>query len=539
MPGVVSRTPQRREPSGSEQQRVAPPFQVGPQPRFDSFAQEIDRLRQLLEIPGLSAAIVEKGQIVWSRAYGIREKLRKLPATTDTIFPIASLTKTFTAVLVMQMVEQGKLSLDDPVSKFRSDTDVQPATRVRHYLSHTSEGVPGSRFSYNGERYARLAPILEKISGKSFRALVSENILDKLRMDQSVPGLDAARDDGPRYEPRLLTLARPHDLRSGQIEQLVFPPEQLDGASGIISSVLDLAKYVAAIRSNSLISAESKALMFTAFLSANGRKLPYGLGWFVQNFHGHKLVWHYGQEAGFSSLLLMAPDRDLALILEANSGALSEPFWLLFGDVLRSPFALAFLRRFVLNSGGVAPDWTLAPSALSAELSRRDGQGFDFADDLLDRALASAWLGDASRAVELFQLALQRYPRLRSSAGHTLLSVLARSGDAALAKEGEQIGRALLATSPSDPRTLFDLGVLLLHMHRAVEAVPLFARIGDKPHDTNRALLAWSAYLLAENIADSDPDRARGCLKTVIATQFEDGNLQQDAKKLLEKLSAH
>lgn len=507
--------------------------------RFEAFDREIIALRELLEIPGLSAAIVEKGELVWWRAYGLREKSRKLPTTTDTVFPIASVTKTFTALLVMQMVEQGKLSLDDPVSKFRSDPDVEPGTRIRDYLSHTSEGAPGSRFSYNGERFARLAPILEKVSGKSFRALVTENILDKLHMDQSVPGLDAARDQGQLYEPRLLTLARPHVLASGAIEQLVFPPENLNGASGVISSVGDLAKYVAALRANTLISAGSKALMFTPSLSAGEKKLPYGLGWFVQDFRGHKLVWHFGQEAGFSSLLLMVPGRDLALILEANSSALSEPFWLLFGDVVRSPFALAFLRDVILlkNEITAPPDWNLSPSALSAELAREKRKGFDFSDDLLDRALALAWRGDSTRSADLFTLALDRYPRLRSSAGQALLSVFARSGDAALEKEGEQIGRALLVNSPDNPRTLFDLGVLLLHLHRAAEALPLLQRVVDKPNATNRAVLAWSAWLLAENIADSDPTRARAFLHTVIATQYQDGSLQQDAKELLEKLA--
>ena len=76
-------------------------------------------------------------------------------------------------------------------------------------------------------------------------------------------------------------------------------------------------------------------------------------------------------------------------------------------------------------------------------------------------------------------------------------------------------------------------------MHRAGDAVPLLQRVVEKPNSTNRALLAWSAWLLAENIADSDPARARAYLKTAIATQYDDGSLQQDAQKLLEKLSKH
>ena len=510
-------------------------------PRFDPFSKEIDSLRDLLGIPGLSAAVVEHGEIVWSHAYGERGIHFKLPATTETVYPIASLTKTVTAVLVMQMAEQGKLSLDDPVGKYLSDSDVDPSTRIRHYLSHTSEGAPGSRFAYNSGRYQRLVAILEKVSGKSLRELLTENILDKLHMDQTTPGLDAARTQGQRYESRLQNLARPHVRLAGELVEVEFPPERLDGASGAISNVLDLATFVAGLRAHEIVSAKSTNLMWTPAVSPGGKKLPYGLGWFVESYRGQKLVWHYGQEAGFSSLILMVPGRDIALILLANSSAMSEPFWLLYGDAARSPFALAFLRDVVLPKTPAAgpPNWDLAPAALSDELKGKEKAGFDAANELLDRALALAWSGDAERSNELFKLALRRYPRLRVSAGAALLSVFARSSDAELQSAGVEIGRGLLAASADDPRAMFDLGVLLLHMHRAGEAAPLFQRVVEKPNATNPAILAWSAYLLADILQDSDPAQARACLKTAIGTHYDDGSLQQDAQKLLEKLSRH
>jgi CubicO group peptidase (beta-lactamase class C family) len=476
---------------------------------------------------------------VWSHAYGVRGLHFKLPATTETVFPIASLTKTMTALLAMQMVDAGKLSLDDPVNKYLSDSDVEPSTRIRHYLSHTSEGAPGSRFSYNSGRYQRLAPILEKVSGKSLRALLGENLLDKLHMDQTIPGLEAAREHGQRYERWLINLARPHVRRAGELVEVEFPPERLDGASGVISSVLDLANYVAALRGATLVSVKSKNLMWTAAVSTSGKKLPYGLGWFVEDYRGQKLVWHYGQEAGFSSLILMVPGRDLALILLANSSAMSEPFWLLYGDAARSPFALAFLRDVVLPKTPAAapPKWDLAAPALADELARRERAGFDSANELLDHALALSWTGDAERSADLFKLAVRNYPRLRVSAGAALLSVFARSSDAVLQSAGVEIGRALLAAAPNDPRTMFDLGVLLLHMQRGGEAAPLFQGVVAKPNATNSAVLAWSAYLLADILQESDPAQARACLKTAIGTHYDDGSLQQDAEKLLEKLS--
>ena len=98
---------------------------------------------------------------------------------------------------------------------------------------------------------------------------------------------------------------------------------------------------------NVFISRASQELAWTNAVSTNGRTLPYGLGWFIQRERGVRLIWHYGQWSQYSALYLKVPDRQLTLILLANSGGLSETFPMANGDVMASPFAKAFVRSFV------------------------------------------------------------------------------------------------------------------------------------------------------------------------------------------------
>jgi len=115
----------------------------------------------------------------------------------------------------------------------------------------------------------------------------------------------------------------------------------------MISTVLDLAKFDVAMDQNLLVSEESKEAMFTPTLSNNGQPLPYGLGWFVQEVKGTKLIWHYGYAPGaYSSLILKVPEEEVTLIFLANSDGASAGFYLGDGDVLRSPFAVTFLNLF-------------------------------------------------------------------------------------------------------------------------------------------------------------------------------------------------
>ena len=113
----------------------------------------LEALRQDLRIPALSAAVVKDQKVLWAKGFGYADPEGKVPATEHTPYHLASLTKTFASTVIMRLVQDGKVSLDDPVSKYGINLEADGVVRVKHLLSHTSEGNPGERYRYNGNRF--------------------------------------------------------------------------------------------------------------------------------------------------------------------------------------------------------------------------------------------------------------------------------------------------------------------------------------------------------------------------------------------------
>src|SRR4029079_9081141 len=149
----------------------------------------LENLRQELKIPAYSAAIVKDQKVIWARGFGYADVENKIPATEHTPYHLASLTKTFASTILMQLVQEGKVKLDDPVSKYGITLESDGVIRVRHLFSHTSEGNPGEQYRYNGNRFAELDKVVQGASGKSFGELLIANILDPLGMNETAPNV--------------------------------------------------------------------------------------------------------------------------------------------------------------------------------------------------------------------------------------------------------------------------------------------------------------------------------------------------------------
>ncbi len=322
-----------------------------PSDRIALFDRYLEALRREAGIPGLSAAILQDGDLAWERAFGYADVERRIPARPDTPFPIASLTKTFTSTLLLRCVEQRTLDLDEPISRYSSLIPEAAAT-VRHVLSHTSKGTPGSRFEYDGDRFQALTPVVESCTASAYRVALNSLVVAPLAMTRSVPGHDLLDDAEAaqmfdaatltRFRQTLSDLAIPYEVVGRTPHVTAYPPRGINASAGLVSTAQDLAQYDRAIDRHLLISAESQQLAWTPSPTASG-PAPYGLGWFIQTYNGHKIVWHYGQWPQFSTLYLKVPDSGLTLVLLANSGDLSSRFPLARGDVTVSPFARVFL----------------------------------------------------------------------------------------------------------------------------------------------------------------------------------------------------
>ena len=327
-----------------------------------------DSLRREEQIPGLSMAVVERGELVLARGLGLADLEKRTAATAATPYDIASVSKPISAVVALQLVEQGRLDLDRPIAEysewlefcdaFREQPSIfaddlrcePPVHTLRHLLSHTATGSPGERFSYNPILFSWASRPIMEATGVAFSDLVAGGVLTPAQMNRS------ARRHRALALPAELErdLAPPHRIDdSGSAVRAARPGPQGDGAAGgVVSTVEDLAKFDIALDGDRLLSPDSRALMMSPARTDDGRALPYGLGWFLQNYEGNRLVWHSGWwEDAYSALYLKVPERATTLIVLANSEGLWWSSPLDEARVEDSRFARAFLRIW-LGIGG-------------------------------------------------------------------------------------------------------------------------------------------------------------------------------------------
>jgi CubicO group peptidase (beta-lactamase class C family) len=318
----------------------------------------LEPLRIQAGIPGMSAAVIKDGVIIWERGYGFQDVNGRIRATPSTPYMLGDPSGALAAVLLLQCVEQRRLELDRPLGSYDIDIPDRSFT-LRQLLSHTSPNAE-EPFAYNPGRYAQLTAVMEWCAPQPYRKSVAHRILNRLAMRDSVPGTDLRNPqvllapdqfepaEIQRYRGILDRMALPYRIDSrGRPERVELPVESMSAIGGLVTTVRDLAKLDGALDNRLLLLDETLAVAWQPVPSSNSTlpQMPTGLGWFVQSYRGHRIVWHFGQIAnGYSSLIVKLPDHNLTFVLLANSDRLSSPFQLQTGDVGRSLFASLFLK---------------------------------------------------------------------------------------------------------------------------------------------------------------------------------------------------
>lgn len=315
------------------------------------FEQYLESLRRQAGIPGMSAAIMQGGRIVWEKGFGYQDVEQSVAAFPDTPYPVGGLTEPLTAALVLRCAEEGELDLDTPIRTWAPNISDSGAT-VRQVLSHTSTGS----FRHDPNRFAMLTPVVDDCRDSPYRQALAQEILDRASMNSSVPGHDMDRADTvvrgmfsgaslDHYTDIMRRLATPYRVDGrGNASTSRLPVTGIDASTGLISTARDYARFVARFDEGYLVHRRTVDMAF----SSVGGSVPYGLGWFVQNYRGYKLVWQFGEwRDAYSSLVLKVPERDLTLILLANSDGLTASFSLGSGDVTASLFARVFLSVYL------------------------------------------------------------------------------------------------------------------------------------------------------------------------------------------------
>jgi CubicO group peptidase (beta-lactamase class C family) len=319
------------------------------------FGEYLESLRAQAGIPALAATVIGPAEVQWERAFGLSNVERSVGTRTDTPFHLDAVTQLFTATMILRCVEEGRLSLEDRIGTYAPGAP-DPNATIRQLLSHTSGTPDNLVYSYRPERLPFLGSAVASCYGESYRAALGP-WLEQRRMMDSVPGPDAVSASPPglsastidRYRNVLARLATPYSVDAqGRATASRYAATTLTPASGVVSTVIDMAKFDLALKRGELLRPATVTAAWTAQATRSGQPLPHGLGWFVQSYAAEPVVWQFGVgDNGSSSMVITLPRRGLTLILLANSDGLARPFALASGDLTVSPFGRLFLGIFV------------------------------------------------------------------------------------------------------------------------------------------------------------------------------------------------
>lgn len=288
-------------------------------------------------IPGLSLAVIKDGEIVKAKGYGLANLKLKIQAKPETVYRIASVSKQFIATGIMLLVQEGKVGLDDPISKYLEGT---PATwktiTIRHLLTHTSGIVreapgfdpqkiqsdadviktayplplrfaPGEKWEYGNTGYFALAEIIRKVSGRPWSEYLSEKVFRPSGMSATYP---------TNTKENVPNLAQGYVDNDKLLNADYWPALRPSGA--FLSSVLDLAKWDAMLYTDKILNDSTRHQMWTPVKLNDGTSLPYGFGWELGSFRGRKLVQHGGGMPGFRAEFARFVDDRLTIIVLMN-----------------------------------------------------------------------------------------------------------------------------------------------------------------------------------------------------------------------------
>ena len=307
--------------------------------QVDDFVKaELERQK----IPGVSIAVVRNGEVVKAQGYGLANVELNVAATADTVYQSGSVGKQFTATLVMMLVEEGKMSLDDHISKYIPDAPaIWKDITLRHLLTHTSgisnriyehinmrqdytedelikqigelplDFQPGDDWKYSNSGYVTLGILIHKATGKFYGDLLHEKIFEPL-------GMKTARiiDEADIIPNR----AAGYRLVDGALknQEWVAPKLNTTADGSLYLTVLDMARWDTALYTEKLLKRASFDLMWTPVKLNSDRARPYGFGWFLDTTRGHRLIEHGGAWQGFNAHISRYVDDKLTVIVLTN-----------------------------------------------------------------------------------------------------------------------------------------------------------------------------------------------------------------------------
>jgi CubicO group peptidase (beta-lactamase class C family) len=306
--------------------------------RADKTDDLVKEQMQKQHIPGVSLAVIREGKIIKVAGYGLANVELNVAAGPETVFKIGSVSKQFIAAGILILVQEDKLSIDDKISKFLEGTpDTWKDITIRHLLTHTSgivreapgfdplkiqndadviktayplplRFVPGEKYEYCNVGYFSLAEIIRKVSGKPWPEFLNERVFTPL-------GMSATRTT--TMTELVQNRANGFVWRDGKFQN-AGTYFALRPSGAFLSTVLDLAKWDAALYTDKILKQTIRDQMWTGVKLNSGKLHPYGFGWDLDNINGHKIVRHGGSLPGFRAMLARFVDDKITIVVLTN-----------------------------------------------------------------------------------------------------------------------------------------------------------------------------------------------------------------------------
>lgn len=308
--------------------------------------------------PGCAVLVAKKGQVIYEKGFGTANIELNVPMRPEMIFRIGSITKQYTAIAILQLVEQGKISLQDSIQTYIKSFPYKGHTiTIENLLTHTSgikdyeqldshisnairiefpvkqiidnlanlplDFIPSTKYSYSNSNYFMLGYIIQEVSGKSYKDYLLEKIFKPA-------GLSNTFYDSPT---QLITnRASGYTKNSSNYNNVDYISMSLVYSAGaLLSNVSDLFKWHQALYSHKLVKKETLVKAFTPFKLNDGQLAEYGHGWFIKDWKGTKSIGHGGAIDGFRSWEIYFPEQDVFFTMLFNSD--NDSFFNLFEDI--------------------------------------------------------------------------------------------------------------------------------------------------------------------------------------------------------------
>ncbi|MCU7551403.1 beta-lactamase family protein [Chitinophagaceae bacterium LB-8] len=520
---------------------------------YDAFKIDVENYAQSLKLPTLAIGVARGDSLIFFNGIGSASSESQVPITSDHIFTVASVTKSFTSVVLQQLEAEGKISLTDfidqyPNKYFTKDRWTKNTT-LAHIISHTSESNPiGTNFVYNGSKFNLVFNVFSQLNTaidtesitRPFTKELERRILSPLKMNHTL-----VRYTEAEHSPLKKFVVTAYDFNDSAGKYLArpinLPKIECGPGYGMMSSVADLIQYSRALDHETIISKQRYKKITSPFYANS----VYGEGWFTCSFEGIDIDWAYGYGNNDAAIFLKVPSKNLTLILLSSCSMPSATTRLGYGNPLNSPVVCSFIRNFIFNQPvPIQFDGDLKSIENDIQKNVRQNKSRIYIEEAFATATVSLFspmttVSDKERSTELLKLLIKNYPGDAIWQSATAIELMASSNDPFILDFASKVSKDFYRATNLHPAQMFFAGIVQEKSGNKQNAIQLFKMLADGDTYCEQGYKFDALMKLAKYFEKPDPELSKYYLGNLI--RYKEYISAQDkqykeAKEMISKL---